>query len=248
MHRETEISQHSKLSGLDGLFSQNFRSQFRSPLCWRITAFIFGAIVLIEAIILVPSIANERRALTLEREVTALAVARAALRLTPANSPIDNVVGALSEVSAGTPLVGGTLFSADGTWLATFGETARPVSATTAPRYAVKWSSEQLGSDVRMVARLNTGGIGDSLWDYVLDISALVLVISSFVTIATMYMLGRVLLRPLLELRANLHGLSKHDATHHPHHMVAKRNDEWGDVVSAFNAALDRINATHQKR
>ena len=236
------VVSHSNI--LDGLMNESFRSQFRSPLCWRITAFVFGAIVLIEAIILVPSIANERRTLTIEREVTALAVARAALSITPDDAPIDAKIAALVDASVGTPLAGGTLFSADGKWLGTFGEIARPTVAETSPRYAVKWSQDQLDSSIRMVARLNTGDIGASLWDYVIDIAGLVLVISGFVTIATMYMLGRVLLRPLLELRINLQILANKDSEDRPHNMFSNKNDEWGVVVSAFNSLLDRLNST----
>lgn len=224
-------------------FGDDFWGQFRSPLCWRITALVFAAIVAIEVLILVPSVANERAALMAEREATALAAARAALTLTPADATNAARIAALDVVAKGTPLVGGTVFDADGRWLGEFGETALPAAAGVDDRHAVRWDASQLGQPLRLVVRLDIGDIGSGLWDYVVDIAALVGVIAAFVTAVTMYGLGRMLLRPLLELRCNLLALTGATRDAKPNYMFSRRGDEWGDVVDAYNHLLDHLRA-----
>ncbi|MCZ6895277.1 MAG: ATP-binding protein [Gammaproteobacteria bacterium] len=162
----------------------------------------------------------------------------------------------LDELSQNSKLAGGAIYRADGTLVGSFGEA--PVNRLGAlsaggeylvdsNRYEVVWRRDQSGLDVIVVGRLNASEIPAQLQYFVWRIAGLVLLISGFVCVVTMFILDRIVLGPMLTIRDKLVS-AQHDPAHADRYaMSAQRNDEVGEVVEALNSLLVRVSKTHRE-
>ena len=220
------------------------RALLRSRLCWRIALTVFAAIVIVEAIILVPSARNFERGRFDRLEEIAFARVSTWLRLaaaTPGSPPEDAGI-----VTTGGPVRGLALFDQAGRPLAMVGEQPRLRLETLAdtsvrrpsrgsPRFDVTWGPERLGVPYRVVARLDSGAIPGELSAFMMRIGALVLVITVVVTSATMLLLGQSVLSPLLRLREKLMRAAKNPESADQYALPWSNPDELGDVIASFN-------------
>lgn len=220
-----------------------FRDQFRCRLCWRITFAFFAAILVIECLILIPSYGNFERDLLARLEATGRAAVATALR-----GGLD-----LGPALAAEPgLRGAAVYTAMGALMGTFGEALRLVYAggpVPEPRrhggvYETAWGAARLGVPNVVVARLDAAPVDAALVAFVWRIVGLVTVISAFVTVVTMFLLGRYVLAPMLALRGNLAAASADPDHAEAHRMEVTGKGEWDDVIEAFNRLLGR-NADH---
>lgn len=223
--------------------SRTFGEQaWRCGLCWRLTGAVFLSIVLIEAAILAPSYRNYERDLLLALNQSGQQAARAALP-TAGEMPeaaldylvertliqgirIDNE----TAPAAGTPLTTAPeddqalrskrRLSEDGNWM------------------EVRWQAEDLGVPWDVVARLDTSHISTELAAFVWRIAGLVLLITAVVTVTTMLVLTKLILRPLLAFRSRITAAGQDPS--HPSRYLAKDpgQDEMGDTERAFNDML----------
>ncbi|MGL5509772.1 MAG: adenylate/guanylate cyclase domain-containing protein, partial [Microcoleaceae cyanobacterium] len=118
--------------------------------------------------------------------------------------------------------------------------------------YDIGWSAEYLGSNYSLITRLNAQSVKQELWQFKLRISILVLIISAFVTLFTMLVLGKLLISPILRLRDDLQAVGEslnHDQNELTFYACSTvRNDELGEVLSAFKEMYDRIYAEISQR
>jgi len=215
------------------------------------------SIILVEAAILVPSYRGYERDLLSKLQESGRATVTSGFKKFGNYSQRDlPLIGRL--LTSDSYLRGGALYRPDGGLLARFGERPHltPASVGTngitswrrkdGARLDVIWRPEQTGLSFTVVGRLDSSWIGGELVKFVLRISGLVLIISLFVAGATMLVLRKMILVPLLRLRASLIAASEDPDNPERHTLELERDDEFGDVVDGFNNLLQLI--SHSRR
>jgi PAS domain S-box-containing protein len=243
-------------------YSQNWRRSIGNyltelmtcRLCRSIALWVLLSILLVEGAILFPSYRNYERDLLLRLRDVGDAVASAAVgsaenlsgpALRDAGLRIlqhDRVVGAsihttdggpplrFGEVSELTPGGGGDTFrSADGR------------------RYAILANTGSTATVRAIVVNLDSSWISGELVAFVFRITGLVLLITAITVMATMAVLGRFVLRPLLHLRARLDAAALEPE--HPEKFAARprRKDEVGDLFVHFNNMIRTVSSAHRE-
>jgi len=235
----------------------------RCRLCWRVAAVVFLSILVVEAIILVPSYFNYRDDLV-DRAVHGGEAALTALLSPVATGDggrrepyVPRVLEAGERLPNATEVQGGLLLNPQGARMGSFGNTPDirpsrlrdgPVWSSDGDALLVYYGPERLSvTGYGIVARIEAGWIQEELSGFVWRIAGLVLLISSVVCAATMAVVGRTTLAPMLRLRDRLTR-----ALENPEHADALRftaghNDEWRDVGEAVHDLFTHVARTHRE-
>ena len=224
-------------------------------MAWRIASAVFVSIILIEAIILVPSYKNfERDLLTKQREAGFAAVKSGLQAISNLSAePSETVLHAMYE---GQRVVGLRIYDSSGAEHVGFGEipTLSSSEASKMPnrerrsrdgdRLLVYWPASESGLDHDVAMNLDTGWISQELMAFLFRIAGLVILISVVVTTATLLIVGLLILNPVLKLRENLERAKKDTRSAASHSFVYTRDDELGDMVDMLNELL-RVQSEH---
>jgi signal transduction histidine kinase len=227
----------------------HIRRAFRCRLCWRITAGVFFAILVIEAGILFFSVQNFERDRFNDVEREALVVVRTILRATDAqgtsHSNFSKVAQALRD---GSVLVGASVFTRTGELISKFGEApsliTKPLESpdktirrrlTDDTRMDVRFSPRRVRAPFFVSARINTSKIEGRITEFIWRVIGLVLIISVFVTVVMMVILDRIVLSPIIGLHDQLMVTGSDPNNPKKYVVESRRTDEWGDVIRAFN-------------
>lgn len=244
---------------------QAMRYLFQAGLSRRIVLWVFASILLIEAIILLPSI--YRRQQELLAHLRDLSRERVEGGLQALNSPDLTpseavLLSQLQQLSPNTVVRGGALYRASGEMAGTFGEAPAltleqvqrgktAVYDRTISRYDAVWAMQPL-SDYVLVIRHDATAVQRELAAFVGRIALLVMVISVFVTLATLYGLGRILITPILTLRNDLLKAGQAVQQDQPRpefaSLQANRNDELGEVIAAFDQMYQQVSEAISER
>jgi PAS domain S-box-containing protein len=232
--------------------SVSILAAFRSPLCFKAALGVFVAIICIEIVILVPSyLRREAEQLRVLEDLgrTAVYAAFSDTRHLSDPTKYDNP----SEILAFDKALGLAIFEG-GQWTLTIGDTATFPANTLAPEETFRERSldgkfYQLGwrlkptDGVERTAYINVDSqhIKIELAAYVNRIIGLVLIVSVFVTIATMATLWPLILRPMLVLKERLATASDDKFKLGRVGNAALRKDEMGDLYRASQMMLDHI-------
>lgn len=211
-------------------------------LCRNLTLAVFLAILVIEALILVPSYRNHEENLLRQQET----IARQAITAFLATKGSELKQAHVTQLMGATGLLGLQLQVNGDTFAA--GEPVvnpgpaearlRDLERVKANALDLQWSQGEWLMDYPVAARLDVSGISGELWAFVLRILGLSLIIALFVTVVTMVVLDRMMLSPLLRLRARITQAGE-DAEHPLDYIrPTERCDEFGEVESAFNQML----------
>ena len=218
------------------------RILMRCRLCWMVTAVVFAGIVIIEGLILVPSMFNyERDQLgSLER-----AAKQSARSMLAGRSSFDREL--FKRLIDNTSITGIRIGDNPSRQL---GEVPPPrINPDTSlrerrrsgnhGRMPVAWSAQSMATPGPVYALVNTESIAGELETFLLRILGLVFLIALFVTIVTMAFFGHLVLAPLLTLKDQMLRAGK-DPDHPQHYKLwESRRDELGQAVQAFNGMLD---------
>jgi len=242
---------------------------FRSRLSKQISAWVFLGIVTIEVIVFVPSYGRRRdeelRKLEAVSQEVLSTVKLSIMSDTPEKDLLDNVW--LREDSV---IEGISLYGADGVLVNSLGEAPEfSVSALTQParqdvwqlinapmqmnmairqltrnrsRYDVAWTGQQ--SEYILAIRHDATAVQQGMRRYVLGIVVVVVIISAFVTLVTLLVLQRIVIRPLLLLRDDLAVAGEaiaHNKTPTFASLQRISNSELGEVSVAFQRMFERI-------
>ncbi len=218
---------------------------------------VLFSILIIEAAILIPSYKNYERDQLRRLEKVDLATVTSGMAVLGELDP-RKVLSVGWRLNQGRHVLGGAVYGANGDFIGSFGEppvlTPEKVKAGAPAKsrlddgrlYEVVWPPSRTGLPYTIVGRLNSQPINGELVVFLFRIMGLVLLISGFVCFATMAVLGKLVLRPLLELRANLIAASENPANPEDYAVAVRHNDEFGDVVERFNELLHLISRSHQ--
>ncbi|MBL4740559.1 MAG: ATP-binding protein [Sneathiella sp.] len=213
---------------------------------------MFFAILIVEAVILLFSVNSYEQDRLAEVEREALVVMRTIVRVVQSEGNIPEEFPEISNLLRdNTVLLGARIFDKKGKELSSLGEkpalfdpgfnktkvTLRSILEDPA-RMDVLWPPLRSKSDYFVSARIDIGEISPQINSFIWRIAGLTLIISLFVTAVTMLTLERTLLSPIKFLRDRLRQASEDPNNPVNYVMKVTSDDEWGDVVAAYNRML----------
>lgn len=230
-------------------------------LCRHITLVVFGLILAVESAILIPSAARfkdtETERLAHAAQLTiepVLLLSRAPISpglLTRDLAPLISMYR-IEAIAIYQP--GGERVTAVGAapypgfpGSDNLSHFSRKVSnASDGSSLVVAWNSAAPGG-LTAVVRVDAHGISEGLVSYLLRIGGLVMLIVLVVTVGTMLVLHRWVLRPLLQLRDSALAAGMASDQAQPVRLQFSRHDELGELVDAHNAMLERVAASKRR-
>ncbi|NEQ49400.1 MAG: adenylate/guanylate cyclase domain-containing protein [Leptolyngbya sp. SIO3F4] len=237
---------------------------FKSRLSRKIATSIFLSLAAIEFVIFIPSY-HQRRADKL-RELEA--VSEEVLLTVKANVMVDMLSmqllsSAQATLSPDTIILGAALYDYQGQQLDSFGEvpalsspaggldTIQRQLEVSGTRYDVAWPSKQFEDRYVLVIRHDATAVKRYMVQYSIGIFCIVVLISAFLTLVTLLLLGRFVINPLLLLRDDL--CQAADVVHQPEAAEFKSlkhssRGELGEVIQAFASMFRQISQEVQER
>jgi signal transduction histidine kinase len=225
------------------------KNLFHARLSRRIVWSVFASIVLIEVVILLPSIYRRQQELLHQLKEISAAETSGALRMLPAGTTDRQVLSRLRQSVLNPAILGGALYRSNGTSVGTFGEmpelsfAAVQVNANATlyerDRYDAAWAIMPLKGQYVLIIRHNAAAVQPEILAFIGRITILVLIISLFVTIATLLVLEPLLITPIMLLRKDLlnagAAVLQDETPPKFASLQAQRQDELGDVIAAFS-------------
>ncbi|MGB0504649.1 MAG: ATP-binding protein [Pikeienuella sp.] len=235
----------------------------------RISLRVFIAILIIELIILVPSVLSfERNHLQNLRQLTDAKASGAVILAMHQQNLEENTTGQPYNLSAldglldGTALVGATLYSADGKEEGSVGvkpkyklqdfvgyDDGRFAGPDQYKKAYFEFPTVVVDGEHRdtLVIRIHTDGLYTAKVNFVLRIFGLVLIIALVVCGSTMYVLHTSIIRPLYRIRDHLDAVRDDPENALDHKLDDLRDDEVGQVYQSIDNLLDRVAASHRE-
>lgn len=233
-------------------------SPFKARLSKHIALWVFGSILLIEAIIVIPSWQRKEYELLQQLEENSFAsLSPWASLVTAENSSLT--LEFIEENIVLSPLIkGARIFRSNGEIIGQYGEVPglrfSDIQTTSVLKryqrhtqnYDVAWPGEALGENYTLIARLDASAIRHETHQYFGRMMLFIIIICLFATSATMLALGPTVIEPILRLRDDLlkaadKVLSHGQDTVDFYSVSVKREDELGEVITAFNIMLDKV-------
>ena len=221
----------------------NWRLFLSTRLGWRISLAVFVSILVVETAILIPSyLRHERDLLTQLNELS-----RAAL---DANAATPHHI---VNVMRAEHILGGVVFSSRGEILSRAGEA--PVMVLNDPdssemlrrqsadgsRYDVFWPAPILDGRYAIALRMDASWIAAELESYTWSILGLVLLVSAFASMATILLVARFVVIPVVRLQGHLALAEQNIENIEGLTSIQSSNDEIGDLTRSLHTLLYRM-------
>lgn len=227
----------------------------------RIVFWIFLSIFAIEGIILIPSVYRRERELLTYLEKISAAKAAGTLAMKDLNVSDAQILSYIQGLQTDRVLVGGALYQANGTLIGTFGEAPELSFGQMATgetsflnrgtsRYDSVWDTSLLGDRYILIIRHDATWVREEFFAFIGRITGLVVIIATFVTLATLIVLDRLIISPIMRLRQDLLKAGKILSDDPACGLCSlpelestkvQRNDELGDVNCAFQQMVYQI-------
>ena len=238
------------------MFNWFLSQNFNTRLSKKITLWIFFSLLIIETIIFVPSYLNRQQLiLTNLGQISQTAVRVAFSEAQSINSKTATTV--LKSLRKQSIILGGKIYQGDGKLIAAIGDDPRinfQVLNTAKKSQSLKLYEkgyetaiyfEQNNQTLWVVLRYDGVKIQQELSAYTVRIVGLVILISIFITMASMLVISRICVRPILYLRNDLLTAAKAIHLDHPHSnfnsIRIRTQDEMGEVITAFELMYKQI-------
>lgn len=243
---------------------------WKARLSRRIVFWVFVSIVLIEAIILVPSVMRRERELLEYLRALSSTNAEGVLSTKENLGSVtdEQLLNYLETLRNNEVVLGGALYRADRSLVGTFGEVPELTLIgeqqrlrkdrynRQTQRYDALWQMSPLKDRYQLIIRHDASRVGREFYHFIGRITGLVLIISVFVTGATMIVLERLVITPVLALRRDLRQAGQalrqnQDARSLPFESVqasALRQDELGDVIMTFEEMVNQAGTAIAER
>ncbi len=236
---------------------QIFSELFHARLSQRVGLWVFLSILAIEAILLIPSVIRREQELLYQLRAVSSARASGIISSLPEISEAD-LLQQLQKVQEDPIVLGGALYHFNGKKIGQFGEKPElsysqivrnpkaQVLDRLKLRYDSAWMMAPLTDKYTLIIRHDVTKIRQDIIAFVGRISLLVLIISGFVTLATMIVIYIIVITPVLRLRSDLlraGELALEDYASPPQFssLTRQRRDELGDVITAFGQMYGQI-------
>jgi PAS domain S-box-containing protein len=257
-----KISTELGKMGRASLTLQSIGEFFNARLSKRIAYWVFLSIVLIEAVILVPSVMRRERELL--GYLRSLSTTQALGRLDAAMlASLEDMalIEYLQDIQINGVILGGAIYDRDGSRVGSFGEPPQLTLAKSQQgwrpdryyrrqgRYDAPWDMPPLRDRYTVIVRHDASWVQREFYAFIGRILGLVVIISLFVTGATLVVLRRLVIQPIMLLRQDLltAGRAIGDDCDPESFSFASlalaRADELGDVITAFEEMFGQITA-----
>ncbi|NET07649.1 MAG: PP2C family protein-serine/threonine phosphatase [Symploca sp. SIO2B6] len=246
-------------------FIKRIIARSQSPLSRQIVFWLFVSIFFIEAILLIPSV--KRREQELLGQIQEVSSGKVFWLITDiineGRATNQEFVARFQELQKLNPdILGGAIYTVDGQLMGSFGESPQlPLTQQknnksktfyNGTRYDVVWSSKKLPVNYTLILRHDTEGVRVELYYFILRIIGLVFIIAAFTTVTLWIALEPIVIFPILQLRNDLikagEAISQDQETPQFNSATIKRQDELGDVISAFKKMYGQITSAISKR
>ncbi|MGF1459726.1 MAG: response regulator [Leptolyngbyaceae cyanobacterium] len=233
-------------------------SPFKARLSRHIALWVFGSILLIEAVIVIPSWQKREHDLLQDLEEISFASLLPWASLAAAEDESLNLQSVQDNVTLPANIKGARLYRPSGEIITQFGELPAITFTQTQDgqivrkrtrklqRYDIGWSGDTLQQDYTLIVRLDDSSVNAEIIDYFWRMMFFIFVICIFVTSATMLALGPAVIKPILRLRDDLLLAASKVAEDAPktaefYSLSVQRKDELGEVMAAFNIMLGQV-------
>jgi len=232
---------------------------FKARLSQKIVLGVFLSLFVIEVIIFIPSYQRREYELLMQQEERSGAIVNSIVRLTQENTMANKTFKENAKTVVEDSLILGiAIYDSEGKLIETLGEELPKASFNDIEeqkiyrnfhskinRYDIAWPADYLGINYALIARIDAEAVTQEMYAFQVRIALLVLIISVFVTFFTMLILNALVIAPILRLRDDLMAAGE-TITQEKNYVKfysisAKRNDELGQVMVAFNQMYERI-------
>ena len=254
---------------------QYYKNIWAARLSRRVAAWVFISLMLVEAVVLVPSYFNRRRELLLRKEQVSQELLEAAKQDYMAGEDLRTMFDRFGQqTSTSSVIKGGALYQANGQLVSQFGEPTQihpPNIRTTdhfgkvtdgGQRYEVAWSGQNFNHEYVLVIRHDASDLKLALLAYVGRILVAVLIISVVVTGSTLIVVSVTIITPFLKLKDDfkrvVEAIQETDAEPcfetlsaiqlNAQDKMASGKDEMTEVFLAFHQMFDRIYSEIKQR
>jgi sigma-B regulation protein RsbU (phosphoserine phosphatase) len=237
---------------------------FTSSLSLRIVLWVFFSVIVIEAIILIPSLMKrENELLSQLEEITAVELSLI-FQLADSSTTDEELFEKIKLLQSYHKIKGGALYQYDGNIIGAFGEKPELTIAEIRKdndayrlqrqisRYDVGAMVERQQTKYVFIVRIDSSEVKQELYAFVWRIAGLVFIISIFVTAGAWLALKPIVVSPILRLRNDLikagDAISKDQKPPPFYSTTVIRRDELGDVITAFNHMFGQISDAIRQR
>lgn len=232
------------------------RETFACRLCWRITAAVFALILVIESLLLIPSGMRFQQLELDKMAERAEAWIEPLLLIGKNNTDSSAVQQGLSALIGTYAIESVALYLPDGALALAVGEAPpplRPDKLDMADSMARRLTRSEDGSKLdvmwrsrsaetpTVVVRMDSSRLRGDLLAYLLRIGGLVILIVLFVTVGTMLILDRWVLRTIIRLRNSSRSATAEPGKADQFLLLSRRQDELGELISTHNSMLTRV-------
>ncbi|MGL4498612.1 MAG: adenylate/guanylate cyclase domain-containing protein [Planktothrix sp.] len=241
-----------------------FLKLLNARLSRKIAIWVFLSLVIIEIAILIPSVYRYQQELL--RQLPAMSASKIAWMVeTYPYSSNTELLKQLSHLHYLNPdILGGSVYQPTGELMSQFGEApiltfSQAIEGKTlylrqpkGDRYDVASNTVLSKNKYIVIIRHDASNIQTQVYAYILRIAGLVLIISVFVTLATLFVLGKNVILPIIKLRLDLIEAGKAIVDNKPvpkfYSNLIQRNDELGDVIVTFKTMFEKIHQATLER
>ncbi|WP_165839999.1 putative bifunctional diguanylate cyclase/phosphodiesterase [Motiliproteus coralliicola] len=232
------------------LTRKDLQQLFSSRICWTVAFGTFLAILVVEAIILVPSYQNFSRDWQQQR------IDEVKFSTRVVYAPYNGKVGSLETVREGLDMLVALNIirgwsASDGNQQIQGGEPPEPLVAGEVVQRSsstgssdvldVYWNDQSEWAPYQVQVRLGLEGLDQAQNAYLMRIIGLIAIISLFVTAATMLVLSQQVLRPVIDLYSHVKRANKEHDYYRSRIVNRSPKNELGRVIDAFNEMLAHI-------
>ncbi|WP_017303473.1 adenylate/guanylate cyclase domain-containing protein [Spirulina subsalsa] len=241
----------------------------QARLSRSIAFWVFLSLVIIEAIILIPSYRKEE-----QRQLNNLEnISQATVTLIAALSEMDMSTEELQDkirslIADSSVTLGMAIYTQNHQTIEIIGESpqltpqdlqGKAILRQRSPdrnRYDIAWSAQSLNINYILIARLDASGVQRELNFFILRIIGLVVIIALVVTVTTIIIVGVTVITPILQLRDDLvvageilsrNGNQDKNSVYF-YALTTQRKDELGVVMKAFNQMFKRVSQEIEQR
>jgi serine phosphatase RsbU (regulator of sigma subunit) len=230
----------------------------------RIVFWVFLSVVVIEAIVLIPSYHRKKQELLSQLRKVSSAKIAVMMQMTGPEVSARELLNQVRRLQLDPMILGGALYGSDGKKLGTFGEQpglsfsegnsrgAIDLQSQDGFRYDSAWTPAELQRDYTLILRHDGSHVKLELHAYVLRIAGLVVIISLFVTAGAWIALRPIVVTPIIRLRNDLisagEAISKDRKTPEFYSATIHRRDELGEVITAFTHMYRQISDAISER
>ncbi len=238
----------------------------------KMVLFVFGSIVVIEGILLIPSVLRRENEFKNQlKEVTAGQI-RLIKQIDGGRLSGEELLKEIQQIQELEPIpligklrhdvIGGAFYQANGDLIGEFGKSPQlsftdvnqghKTSLTKGSQYDAAWTAQEMAGKYVLIISHDATSIKPELYAFILRICGLVLIISLFVTLGVWICLDPLVISPILQLRKDLitagEAIAQDQAAPEFASSSIQRKDELGDVIAAFDQMFQKISEAVAQR